>query len=92
MQIHIRPLSTVDVAELQSAILESVGDIAPWLDWATPRYSSADARSWVSESRTLWAIQTPHRWLITEKDLRNVWGSVEISRLVPGSEAGRMGH
>ena len=92
MQIHIRPFKTVDAAELQSAILESVGHIGPWLDWATPRYSLADARSWVSESRILWARQTTYRWLITDEDLRNVWGSVEIGRPVPGSEAGRMGY
>ena len=38
MQIHIRPFKTVDAAELQTAVLESVGHLGPWLDWATPRY------------------------------------------------------
>ena len=71
MQIHIRPFKTVDAAKLQSGILDSVGHIARRLDWATARYSLADARSWVSESRTLWARQTTYRWLIADKDLRN---------------------
>ena len=90
MQIHIRPCKTVDAAELQSAILETVGHIGPWLDWATPRYSLVDVRSRVSKSRILWARQTTYRWLITDEDLRNVWGSVEIGRPVPGLEARRM--
>ena len=45
MQIHSRPFKTVDAAELQSAVLESVGHLGPWLDWATPRYALADSRS-----------------------------------------------
>ena len=45
MQIHIRPFKTVDAAELQLAVLESVDRLAPWLDWATPRYALAHARS-----------------------------------------------
>ena len=44
MQIHIRPFKTSDATELQSAVLESVGHLSPWLDWATPRYSLGDAR------------------------------------------------
>ena len=53
MQIHIRPFKTSDATELQSAVLDSVGHLSPWLDWATPRYSLGDARRWVNESRTL---------------------------------------
>ena len=39
MQIHIRPFKISDAAELQSAVLESIGHLGLWLDWATPRYS-----------------------------------------------------
>ncbi|MBL6815080.1 MAG: GNAT family N-acetyltransferase [Pseudomonadales bacterium] len=92
MQIHIRPFKTVDAAELQSAVLESVGHIGPWLDWATPRYSLTDARDWVSESRTLWARQSTYRWLITDAQSRSIYGSVEISRQLLGGKVGRMGY
>ena len=92
MQIHIRPFKTVDAAELQSAVLESVGHISPWLEWATPRYLLSDARDWVSESRSLWAKQKTYPWIITDENSHNIWGSVEINRPVPGEDVGRMGY
>ena len=92
MQIHIRPFKTVDAAELQSAVLESVGHLGPWLDWATPRYSLTNARDWVVESRTLWARQSTYRWLITDEQSCRILGSVEIDRPVLGGGVGRMGY
>ena len=32
MHIHIRPFKTVDAAELQLAVLESIGHLGPWID------------------------------------------------------------
>ena len=90
MQIHIRPFKTSDAAELQSAVLESIGHLGPWLDWATPRYSLGDARRWVNESRTLWANQSAYRWIITNEKSRRILGSVEISQSSAG--AGLMGY
>ena len=90
MQIHIRPFKTSDATELQSAVLESVGHLSPWLDWATPRYSLGDARRWVNESRTLWANQSAYRWIITNEKSRRILGSVEISQSSAGS--GLMGY
>ena len=90
MQIHIRPFKTSDATELQSAVLESVGHVSPWLDWATPRYSLGDARRWVNESRTLWANQSAYRWIITNEKSRRILGSVEISQSSAG--AGLMGY
>ena len=92
MQIHIRPFKTVDAAELQTAVLESVGHLGPWLDWATPRYSSTNARDWVVQSRTLWARQSTYRWLITDEQSGRILGSVEIDRSVLGGGVGRMGY
>ena len=92
MQIHIRPFKTVDAAELQTAVLESVGHLGPWLDWATPRYSLTNARDWVVESRTLWARQSTYRWLITDEQSCRILGSVEIDRSVLGGGVGRMGY
>ena len=92
MQIHIRPFKTVDAAELQTAVLESVGHLGPWLDWATPRYSLTNARDWVVESRTLWARQSTYRWLITDEQPCRILGSVEIDRSVLGGGVGRMGY
>jgi ribosomal-protein-serine acetyltransferase len=90
MQIHIRPFKTSDAAELQSAVLESIGHLGPWLDWATPRYLLGDARTWVDESRVLWANQTAYRWIITNEESRRILGSVEISQSSAG--AGLMGY
>jgi ribosomal-protein-serine acetyltransferase len=90
MQIHIRPFKTSDAAELQSAVLGSVGHLGPWLDWATPRYLLGDARSWVDESRDLWANKSAYRWIITDEKSCRLFGSVEISRLASG--AGLMGY
>ena len=90
MQIHIRPFKTSDATELQSAVLESVGHLSPWLDWATPRYLLGDARTWVDESRVLWANQTAYRWIITNEESRRILGSVEISQSSAG--AGLMGY
>ena len=90
MQIHIRLFKTSDAAELQSAVMESVGHLGLWLDWATPRYSLGDARRWVDESRVLWANQSAYRWIITNGRSRRIFGSVEISQSAAG--IGLMGY
>ena len=90
MQIHIRPFKISDAAELQSAVLQSVGHLGPWLEWATPRYSLGDARHWVDESRALWAKQLAYRWIITDEESRCILGSVEIGQSATG--VGLMGY
>ena len=92
MQIHIRPFKTSDAAELQTVVLESVGHLGPWLDWATPRYSLTNARDWVVESRPLWARESTYRWLITDEQSRRILSSVEIDRPLLGGGVGRMGY
>ena len=79
MQIHIRPFRISDAAELHSAVIESVGSLGPWLDWATQCYSLGDARHWVDEGRVLWANQSAYRWIITNDKSRRILGNVEIS-------------
>ena len=79
MQIHIRPFRISDAAELQSAVIESVGSLGPWLHWTTQCYSLGDARRWVDEGRVLWANQSAYRWIITNDKSRRILGNVEIS-------------
>ena len=79
MRIHIRPSKISGAAELQSAVIESVGSLGPWLHWTTQCHSLGDARRWVDEGRVLWANQSACLWIITNEKSRRILGSVEIS-------------
>ena len=94
MQVEIRSFKTVDATELQSAVLESVGHVGPWLDWCTPRYSLKDARSWIVESIQHWEEGTAYRWVVTSDDSRQILGCVEVNRSTLGDDenVGYMGY
>lgn len=49
--ITIRQYVGEDVPELFAAVHESLGDLWPWMPWATAAYSTADAEAWVQTTR-----------------------------------------
>jgi RimJ/RimL family protein N-acetyltransferase len=45
--VTIRHYEAADAPELLAAVHESLGDLRPWMPWATAAYSIADAEAWV---------------------------------------------
>lgn len=50
VQPIIRRIKRSDASDMQSAVLESVGHISPWLDWCTPSYRLSDAVNWTEQA------------------------------------------
>ncbi len=49
--ISIRQYEESDAEELYAAVHESLGDLWPWMPWATAAYSASDAAAWVRTTR-----------------------------------------
>ena len=89
MQVQIRPFKAGDASDLQSAVLESVGQLGYWLSWCSPRYSLHDARAWIAESADLWSDGLAYVWAITGDDPRRIFGCIQIVRTAPKGQVGQ---
>ena len=43
-----------DIPLVVEAVRESISELQPWMDWAHPGYSAADARSWIESLPAGW--------------------------------------
>jgi len=91
MQPIIRRIKRSDASEMQSAILESVGHIGPWLDWCTPRYRLSDAVNWTLDAELKWQEGSDYRFVIEEPGSGMILGSVAIRTLCPHNRIGDLG-
>lgn len=54
----LRPLAPGDAAAVFDAVLESSATLAPWMPWAHPQYSQADAEVWVDQCQQGWKTRS----------------------------------
>lgn len=50
----LRPPRLADLPHIVAAVRESLEDLHPWLDWATPAYDDAAAARWLEFTQQAW--------------------------------------
>lgn len=92
MQPIIRRIKRSDASDMQSAVLESVGHISPWLDWCTPSYRLSDAVNWTEEAAIKWQDGSDYRFVIADAESNLILGSVAIRTVCARKGVGDLGY
>ena len=71
---RIRPYEESDIEPLVAAVQESIADLVPWMPWASPVYSSAEAAAWVRLTSDGHANGTMYDFAILDADGRYAGG------------------
>lgn len=64
-QIVVRPHRPEDAEPLRAAVLESVGELGPWMPWCHPGYSQAEAHEWVTSCERKFREGTEFEFVIS---------------------------
>ena len=70
----LRPYRDSDVAEMSSAVRESVETVGRWMTWAKPEFSEYDAACWFEHCNQSRAAGTAHEFGIFTSDHRFIGG------------------
>ncbi len=72
--IRIRPYQEPDAPELYAAVRESLVELTPWMPWAHPEYTLADAASWITTTQSGHADGSMYDFAIVTGDGRFLGG------------------
>lgn len=64
--ITLRPPRPTDLPALLEAVHESLAELHPWMDWATPAYNEASARNWLEHVQLAWEHASGFQFAITD--------------------------
>jgi RimJ/RimL family protein N-acetyltransferase len=92
MNIAIRKYRESDAAEFQTAVLESLETLEPWLAWASEAYSIENAIEWALTAQSTWEEGSDYRFVIEDSDSDRMLGSVGINQVVPQHKIGNLGY
>ncbi len=65
-RISMRPLRPDDLPDYYDAVRESVADIAPWLSWCHPGYTTAEAEARIREDVAGWEAGTVYAFALVD--------------------------
>jgi ribosomal-protein-serine acetyltransferase len=80
-ELILRPPLMEDATEIYTAVMASLGDLAPWMDWATPDYSIDMTREWLAKLQAGWEQGTSYQFTIFEAGGRMVLGGCGINHI-----------
>ncbi len=64
--IFLRQPKASDVLGLYLAVVESLSDLSPWLDWATDAYDEASTYRWLNNVQIAWTHSSAFHFVITD--------------------------
>ena len=91
MEISLRHPRPSDARALHEAIVESYGELRPWMDWLGERYTLEDAQRWIEEQERARRAGTGYEFLICGPDSA-LLGSCGVSRIDQASGTTNLGY
>lgn len=79
--ITLRSLAMDDLPGLMEAVQESVAEIMPWMDWCTPAYDEAFARSWLATLPKAWEAGTQYGLAIMDAQSGKFLGGTGLNHI-----------
>ena len=76
--ILLRPPQIQDVPDLCQAIRESMAELQPWMDWATPSYDLDSAQRWFEFTRLTWQHASAFHFVIIDSGTGQYLGNCGI--------------
>jgi ribosomal-protein-serine acetyltransferase len=80
-EILLRPFRLDDAPGLYCAVRESLGELSPWMSWATDAYSEQTAREYISIARARWEEHTFYAFAVLRGDV--LMGACTLSSIHP---------
>lgn len=74
----LRPPSADDVPALINAVHESLTELSPWMDWATPAYDEATAARWLEFVQLAWMRSSGFQFVIIDANTGEYLGNCSI--------------
>jgi RimJ/RimL family protein N-acetyltransferase len=76
--ILLRPPQLDDAFAIHQAVLESLAELHPWMDWATERYDAASTRRWLEHVLVAWEHSSSFHFVITSVSTGEFIGSCSV--------------
>ncbi|MFN3742317.1 MAG: GNAT family N-acetyltransferase [Anaerolineales bacterium] len=89
--LTLRPLRLEHAVPLYHAVRASLDDLIPWMSWAHPGYSLADARQWVMTASRQWKEGQYYGFAIFNQE-RELIGSCSLGQIHPYYRFANLGY
>jgi ribosomal-protein-serine acetyltransferase len=73
-RIDLVPVAASHTQRLYEAIVESKGELSPWMEWLHPEYSLADTEQWAASCQKAWEADSMFGFTIVEKQTQQILG------------------
>lgn len=77
----LRPPLIEDAPEIYTAVMVSLGDLAPWMVWATSDYTIEMTRKWLAQLPSEWEQGINYQFTIFEPGGKHVLGGCGINHI-----------
>ncbi|NWF63179.1 MAG: GNAT family N-acetyltransferase [Chloroflexi bacterium] len=81
--VTIRPYEFGEEHALFAAVQESLGELHPWMSWATEKYTLQTARDFIAIARAEWSRGTLYSFAITHAESGDFLGGCGLSQFHP---------
>ena len=78
-EIVLRPFHFEDSTQLYQAVRESLGELSPWMSWATEAYTVTTAREYIPSTHARWEERTLFAFAITRGE--EILGACTLSSI-----------
>lgn len=93
--ISLRRFRLDDAESLAEAVLESVGEIGPWMPWCHPKYSIDEARTFIASAEGAWDARTGYEMAIVRPEGAagdRIVGVCGLNQVRPGGRVANLGY
>lgn len=90
--ITLRPPQSADWPALLEAVRESLAELQPWMDWATPAYTATSAQNWLEYARLAWEHTSGFPFVISETASNAYLGHCGLDGLNPSARSCNLGY
>jgi ribosomal-protein-serine acetyltransferase len=90
--VLLRPLEHADRDAIYAAVMESIGEISPWLPWCHPAYAPGETAAFIESSVQAWANQAHFTFGIFDGAGGGYCGNIGLNHIVRQNRYGNVGY
>jgi RimJ/RimL family protein N-acetyltransferase len=91
-RLLLRPHRPEDCEPLHAAVMESIHEVSPWLQWCHAGYSRGDAEAFIKVAGQAWAHATDYPFAILAVDDGAFLGGIGINHIVKANALANVGY
>lgn len=91
-RLTLRPWRDTDVAELHTAVQESVASVGRWLPWCRAEYDMQRAKAWTAHCHETWRTGTQFAFAVRDAASGELLGGCGLNQLNPLHRSANLGY